>query len=143
MKNGSFADGLRAMDTRGALVQKVRLTPARKDQLRKFVREKIGEIATRFPEKGTENDYCAALKWIADKIDPPAKGVFVRMRLTPKMASWLVRLVDEQRLEIESLVNKNPEDDFCAAMQWIVNQYSKRWSRFELCRLENKKNKRV
>jgi methanogenic corrinoid protein MtbC1 len=89
IKEGSFADGIRALNTRGALVIPTRLTKARARVLLDFVDE--------FKHH-----------WYATHDKDNTEG----------------------------------EDDMQQAMQWVMNQISKRWSQNELFRDETVRGKK-
>lgn len=80
-KKGEFAEGLRQLNTKGALVLPIRLNKRAGRMLMQIVNHSKDQVAVNFPEEGTQQ-----------------------------------------------------EDDFHTALQFIVNEVSKRWSLSELYR---------
>lgn len=69
LKKGSFAAGLQDMATRGIKGTNVRLTKKRARILRNLINEHRHEISVRYEKEGDEDDFCAAMQWLANQID--------------------------------------------------------------------------
>ena len=69
MKKNSFAEGLRLINTKGALVKPgVRLTKARAQIILSFVHKYRHEWNDTHEESDADNDMQSAMQWILNKI---------------------------------------------------------------------------
>ncbi len=133
MKTESIAEGLMRRDTKGGYVAAVRLNKRMKEILLEMINDTRSRTSTTFEEDdeiGLGN--CLnAMQWLENKITGN-KNTRIRFNIIIAHEIW------SWTLDREFHPNSN-EKDFHSALQWITNQWNKKYSLTTLMNLADKK----
>lgn len=133
----SFAEGLKIMNTKGALVKTCRFNKPSGIILLKYIDDYIELMLTTHShwDTGHEDLFFSAFQWVREEIykrwsdlKPVEALIPIKISLTKDMGAILADFLKYNHwndTDLEDIVINN-------AAQWVTNNISKRWSWMEL-----------